>query len=269
MSTFFGKRMYGNTDVRSHMAGVTITVRKERFVSNEGAENIPLLISTAMTKAVAWLDHAIDQVTVPNYLAGGRLPRAYLQVYRTAIAQPAARPGLAPPADRERLAQQKKFEGDVKAEIGGVLENLLKIRAGLKKSQVIKVNDDSYQEGGETRHFLGLVKQATVQGVHTKGHITIGYRAFREGANLTRILIHEAAHKYTAAKDGTLGSGGYWSANFSDYKDPVGMVTVVCKNNADSHALFVWALNHGVPDVPPISDHFEAELARRWALHTA
>lgn len=269
----FGKRMYGSTGVAvaaAHMKGVTITVRKERFVSNEGAKDIPHKLAEAMAISTEWLDHALTLLTRDGFKDGHRVAKAYLMVYRQraeefALPKPTFIPGrgrAVPVRTPEQLAEQASA-----AAITQLREKLANIRIGLGKSQVIKVNDrgtGTKDEQGRDKHYLGFVKGVTRASNTEWGHIEVGYRAFREKACLPRILIHEGAHKYTSANDGP-ETGGYWNSAFADYLKPAAMTFGRCMINADSHALFVWALNVGREGVPAISDAFETAMASRWA----
>lgn len=268
----FGKRMYGSTGAAvtaAHMKGVTITVRKERFVSSEGAKDIPHKLAEAMATSTEWLDHALTLLTRDNFKNEHRVAKAYLMVYRQraqqfALPKPTFIPGRAKAAAKtpEQLAEQA-----IAAAITQLREKLADIRIGLGKSQVIKVNDKATgakDDQGKDKHYLGLVKGVTRASNTEWGHIEVGYRAFREKACLPRILIHEGAHKYTSANDGP-ETGGYWNSAFADYLKPAVMTFDRCMINADSHALFVWAVNVGRQGVPAISDAFETDMVSRWA----
>jgi hypothetical protein len=268
MTTIFGKRMYGDTkasvgkDQGVHMGAVTVTVRQERFVSDRGSKSIPHEIAVAMADAVQWLDHAINQLTVTEYRKNERVAKAHLMIYGVNAGAPAIK------AAKDDADRKLKTDAATREEITTVKGKLNDIKIGLSKNQVIKINNSGrLMEDGSFKHYLGVVKTATSRSITTAGNITIGYRAFREKQCLARILIHEAAHKYTAATDGP-SCAGYWNEEFSDYKVPAGMTPTVCRNNADSHAVFVWALNQrreGVPDIPGV---FEASMEGRWVAQT-
>jgi len=246
------------------MAGITITVRKQLFVTNQGEKNIPHQIGLSLATSVKWLDHAIEQLNVENYMKGGRLVMAYLHVFRNVISTPKRPLNTPEPSKTEQQEQRIKLAKEVQEEISEVKEKLIKIRNGLHQDQIIKVNDGSaLNSEGQLKHYMGQVKPVSRTDY---GHITIGFRAFRERHNLTRILIHEAAHKYAKARDG-VQCAGYWKSDFSDYTNPDAMPNIDCKNNADSYALFVWAMNHGRHDVPEISKQFETGMLNRWNLH--
>ena len=262
MTRWYKKEDIAAPSDKAHMAGVTITVWKERMVSDEGSKNIPHQIVQAVTTAVEWLDHAINQLTVPNYLdAKSSLAKIYLHVYRDVIKAPPVNPQL---SEKARADQQKELEFSVRMRMNDLRMILTNIKIGLSKDQIIKVNDAHTIKDGEKKHYLGLVKAAP--GGKEYGKITIGFRAFREGHNLPRIVIHEAAHKFTLATDGK-NTGGYWKQDFSDYLDPEAMNHVACLNNADSHALFVWAMNIGQGGAPEISSQFAEGMENRWRKH--
>lgn len=262
MVRWYKKELVSASLQNVHMSGVTISVHKERFVSNQGDDNIPHKIALAVATSIDWLNHAIAQITVSNYLdANCPLAKIYLHVYRDAVVIPPRNPLL---SEQEQIKQKNKTENAVKDELVEVREKMTKIRLGLSKNQIIKVNDGSIvTDEGEVKHYLGRVKPASKT---EYGNITVGFRAFRERQNLARIIIHEAAHKYAKSSDGRK-SGGYWNKQFSDYLDPSAMVPQDCKNNADSYALFVWAMNVGRDNVPDISNEFSTSMENRWRTH--
>jgi hypothetical protein len=248
----------------AHMQGVTVTVWTQTFVYNKGESHIPHKIVEAVATSIQWLDHAIGQLSSENYNDPDCvLAKVYLHVYRHVVSRPVLDPSL---SEGERRRLNSKFAFDVYDAISDIKDKLKKIRAGLAKNPIIKVNNESVSKKGVTKHYLGYVKPA--RDGNGYGNITVGFRAFRERHNLARILIHEAAHKFTLADDGK-NTGGYWNEGFGDYLDPEAMDYFACLKNADSHALFVWALNVGQPHVPEISRKFAEAVENRWRQHQA
>lgn len=236
------------TAKKMHVNGVTLTVRMQRFVKDKGGNDIEHQIMIAMARSCDWLDHAIGQLTEDNFRKATHVAKAYWFVFR----------------DKPFYVANKNSSNsfNFKNIVIKVKEKLNTIRTGMERSQVIKVMNKKREQNHVSgrSHYLGLVKVSTRYLKDTYGHIEIGYEAFRIKTCLERVLIHEATHKYVHADDGK-NCGGYWKDDYSDYLAPEVMDSVACLDNADSYALFVWALNNKTHAVPRL---FNEKLENYW-----
>lgn len=267
---------------------VPVIVLEEFWVKNKGATNIPHRIAEAVGRSVDILEIALARMTEENYMnPADDISRIHYMVFRHEELRSACKTVHSNPKSKDKqveaaqteikkafLGPDRKSGSSAMGSIAKIREQLNTILDGLKTpTLIVKVNDKlraHSQHGGHfsgedlPTHYRGLVKSwhefVGSKKVKRYGNIEVGFESFRTDLYIPRIILHEAAHKFCDCYDGEHKYEGYWKSNYSDYLEPNGLSTT---DNADSMAVFAWALaqrqiNVNVPGL------FATTMGARW-----
>lgn len=277
-------RIYSTTHVQ-HVR-FPVEVHEQYWVLNKGGKEIPYKIAEAVAISAAIIEIALARMTLERYMdPGDDIAMIHDMVFRNPVVRKSCKTihQGKDPKDTDWIKAvgdlREAFAGPPKGSKYGGHINLIRqeletILQGLGTSPlIIKVNDKkrkhdqhALRDFGEELplYYRGLVKEWTElagsKRVERRGNIEIGFQSFRTNLFIPRIIIHEGAHRFCGSKDGEGGYSGYWKSDYSDYLNPKGTTPVA---NADSIAVFAWALAQDRIGVS-IPGLFNSLTASRW-----